>query len=261
MSQRGLSALRLLQGNGRELMLASDVDLRRAWNGSIAISLVLASFMLSPAASAADVRIGDTPLRLPQPSGYCELDPVLGSDAPLIGRIHSAIAKTGNRLLIMSAECSELRDWRAGNRQDIDHIAEYQTILEFENQSLPDKPAKLIQTYCNNMNAFGDQAMPGTERDVGKRAEQAAKVIKVSEMMFLGVAAQDSLVCYAASLQKFKVGSQEVSTQVTIMATTIVKDRIVAYYLFAPYGGKDSVAQLLTKQRANVGQLQRLNHD
>ena len=217
--------------------------------------------VISLAASAADVRIGETPLRLPQPAGYCELDPVLGSDAPLVGRIHATMAKTGNRLLVMSADCAELKDWRQGKRPDLDHMAQYQTIMVFENGPLPEIPEKMIQNYCDNMNALGDQAMPGTGRDVQKRAEQAATAIRPNEIRVLGVAAVDPLVCYAATLQKLKIEAQEETTQVTLFATTILKDKVVASYLFAPYRGRNTISELLAKQRSNVGRLQRANRN
>src|SRR6266702_4643827 len=94
---------------------------------------VLLSCLVPASAPAADVKIGDSPLRLPPPTGYCEMDPVLASDAPLIGRIHATITKTGNRLLVMSADCAELKAWRNGKRHDLNHFAEYQTAIAMEN--------------------------------------------------------------------------------------------------------------------------------
>ena len=222
---------------------------------------LLAFKALTLAAFAADVRIGDTPLRLPQPAGYCELDAVLGSDAPLVGRIHATMAKTGNRLLVMSADCAELKDWRQGKRQDLDHIAQYQTIMMFESGPLPETPEKMVQNYCDNMNALGDRAMPGTARDVQKRAEQAATAIRPNEIRILGVVSEDPVVCYVATLQKLQHEAREETAQVTLFATTILKDKVVASYLFAPYGGRKSISELLTKQRSIVGRLQRANRN
>jgi hypothetical protein len=220
---------------------------------------LLLSCLLSAAANAADVKIGDTPLRLPQPTGYCEMDPVLASDTPLIGRLHATMAKAGNHLLVMSADCTELKDWRTGKRQDVDHFAQYQTPIAFENEALLETPEKMIQNYCGNMTALGDQAMPGTSRDVNGRAEQASKTIALNDLKFLGVLAEDPLVCYAATLNKFKVKAHEETTQASIIATTILKGKVVLYHLFAPYIGRETFMQLLTKHRKNVSQLQHAN--
>jgi hypothetical protein len=222
---------------------------------------VLLSCWLCGTAFAADVKIGDTPLRLPQPTGYCEMDPVLASDTPLIGRLHATMAKAGNHLLVMSADCTELRDWRNGKRPDFNHFAQYQTTIAFENETLPESPDKMIHNYCGNMTALGDQAMPGTSRDVNSRAEQSSKTIALNDLKFLGVLAEDPLVCYAATLNKFEVKTHEETMQAGIIATTILKDKIVLYYLFAPYVGRETFIQLLAKHRTNVSELQRANRN
>jgi hypothetical protein len=227
---------------------------------SIRIAAAVLFYHLSPGgAAAADVTIGGVLLHLPPPPGYCEMDPVLATDAPLIGRLHATLAKTGNRLLVVSADCAELRDWRNGRRQDVQHMAEYQSVIAFESQPLPETPEKMVQNYCANVDGLGDQTMPGTTRDVESRAEQASKISGLNKVEFLGTLASDPLVCYAATFQKFKLGSREETAQVTIIATTILRDKIVSYYLFAPYAGRETFTQLLAKHRTNVNQLQRAN--
>jgi hypothetical protein len=217
------------------------------------------SCLLPFAAIAADTKIGDVSLHLPPPPGYCEMDPVLASDAPLIGSIHAAIAKSGNRLLGMSADCAELRDWRKGNRQDLDHFVDLQTAIGMESAPLVDTPEKMIKNYCLNMNTLGDQAMPGTPRNVQDRAERVSKATGLGGVKFLGVVAEDPLVCYVVTLQKFKIETREETMQVAIIATTIIKEKVLAYYLFAPYVGRETVSQLLAIHRRNMSLLQRAN--
>ena len=78
-----------------------------ASTATIRLGAVLVAFgSIAGAAAAADGKIGGTALRLPPPAGYCELDPVLASDAPMIGRLHATMTKAGNRLLIISADCA-----------------------------------------------------------------------------------------------------------------------------------------------------------
>ena len=226
---------------------------------------IATAFLLSCFAAgvvvAADAKIGDVPLQLPKPPGYCEMDPVLASDAPFIGRLHARMTKTGNRLLVISADCTELKDWRKGKRLDLDHMAQYQTIIELENEPLPHTPEKMIKNYCANMHGLGDQSMGSSTQDVRERAEQAAGLLKLNEIKFLGVVAEDPLVCYSGTLQKFKVDTGPETTQVTIIATSLLKGKVVQLYLFSPYTGGTSIAQLLAKQRINVGLLQRANRN
>jgi hypothetical protein len=90
---------------------------------------------------------------------------------------------------------------------------------------------------------------------------QAAGLLKLNEIKFLGVVAEDPLVCYSGTLQKFKVDTGPETTQITIIATSLLKGKVVQLYLFAPYTGGQSITQLLAKQRINVGQLQRANRN
>jgi hypothetical protein len=217
---------------------------------------------LSGAVAAADAKIGDVPLRLPQPAGYCEMDPVLASDAPLIGRLHATMTKTGNRLLVISADCAELKDWRNGERPDLDHMAQYQTILELENEPLPDTPEKMIKNYCANMHGLAGRLSGATgAQSVEARAEEASRFLDLKEIKLLGVVGEEPAVCYAATLQKFKVDTQEATTQMAIIATTLIKGKVVQLYLFAPYTGHATIAQLLAQQRTNMGRLQRANRN
>jgi hypothetical protein len=222
-------------------------------------AVLILSCSLSVAAMAADVRIGDVSLHIPQPTGYCEMDPVLASDGAFIGRLHSTMTKTGNRLLVVSADCSELRDWRNGKRPDLDHMAQYQTIIELENQPLPDTPEKMAKNFCANMDATALRSTDYILPDPQERADRASRDLKLNEIKLLGTVSEDPGVCYTATMQKFKVDGREETTQVTIIATTLLKSKVVQLYLFAPYAAGKTITQLLMKQRANVSQLQRAN--
>ncbi len=224
-------------------------------------SALLISCLVSMAAAAADIRIGGVSLRLPLPGGHCEIDPVLASDARLIASLHRTVMKTGNRLLILSADCAELKDWRNGKRLVLDHMAQFQSVLALEDGALPETPEKMIQNYCANVTALGDQAMPGTAPDAQNRAEQASKILRGNEMKYLGVVTAEPLICYAATLHKFSVENAGEFTQATIIAATVVKDKVLLSYLFAPYVGRQTIAELLTKQRVNVTRLQRANRN
>ena len=108
-------------------------------------ALLFISCLLACAAMAGDIKVGATSLHLvPQP-GYCELDVVKASDARLVTAITGLLGRTGNRLLAISADCAELREWRAGKRVGLDHMAQYQTVLGLENDPLPTPPSEAMK--------------------------------------------------------------------------------------------------------------------
>jgi hypothetical protein len=224
---------------------------------------IVISCLLSAAVLAAEVKIGDVPVTLPSLPGHCEMDVVQASDADLIAKLHTSLRKAGNRLLLLTADCKELKEWRNGKRPALEHMAEYQTILALENTRLPDEPEKVIKTYCDQMNALANQATAQTMAGVQDRAEQAVKVVTINEMKSLGAlpVPDEPLVCYAATLHKFKVETGEEFTQATVIAAAVVKGKLLLSYLFAPYVGRDTLMHVLTKQRANVRQLRHANRN
>jgi hypothetical protein len=215
--------------------------------------------LLACPAVAKDAKIGPTTLNLIPPPGYCEMDPAQASDARMVKAIEGMLGNTGNRLLAVSADCNQLTNWRTGKRKLLDNMAQYQTIISLESSPLPAAPDVTIKDACNQMRAQGEQLVADMTPDVQARAEQVLKTVKVNEMKFLGVVGEDPLVCYAAMLQKFKTEVGTDKTQVTVFATTVIKFKIVYYYLFAPYVSGATVTDMLAQQRKNVAALQAAN--
>ena len=141
-------------------------------------------------------------------------------------------------------------------------MAQYQTIIELENQPLPDTPEKMTKNFCANMNAMAMRSMDYILPDPQERAERSSKDLKLNEIKLLGMVAEDAARLLHGNGAEIQSGSAAMrQRKCTIIATTLVKSKVVQLYLFAPYTGGKSIAQLLAKQRINVGQLQRANRN
>jgi hypothetical protein len=224
-----------------------------------AAAALLVACLVASNASAKTTKVGPASLDLPPPSGYCELDTRQASDARMLKAIEGMLGSTGNRLLGASADCSQLDDWRRGARPLLDNLAQYQTLMAWENGPLPALPDVTIKEACDHMRAQGDQLVNDMTPDVKARAERVLKTVQVNEMKFLGVIDEEPGVCYAAMLQKFKTEVGTEKTQVTLFATTTVKFKLVYYYLFAPYVGSDTIGDMLQQHKANVERLMAKN--
>jgi len=224
----------------------------------IALSI---SCLFTWSAGAADVRIGEMTIALPSLPGHCEMDVVHASDAPLIAKLHASVQKTGQRLLLLSANCKELKEWREGKRPALTHMAEYQTVLAFEHARPPDEPEKIIKAFCDQMNTMADESAAASVAVIQDRGEQAVKRIRTNEMKFLGAVPvpDEPQVCYAATAHKFAIEAGDEYTQGTIIATMLLKGKVLLCYLFAPYVGRETLTQLLAKQRANVRHMRQAN--
>jgi hypothetical protein len=57
-------------------------------------------------------------MRLPRPAGFCELTDRNPSDKRMLTVISDLVTKVGNKLLVMSADCKQLTEWRASKALD-----------------------------------------------------------------------------------------------------------------------------------------------
>jgi hypothetical protein len=227
---------------------------------SAMLAAVLLLACLPWAATAADLKIGDVSLRLPLLPGHCAMDAAVAADAPLVANVHRSLSKTGSRLLLLTLDCAEHKEFRSGKRSVLGHMAQYQTVLALENRPLPEAADVVIDRYCVEMRASAEKSMPGTKPDAIERAEEASRLVRVGEVKYLGVLAQEPIVCYAATIHKFMIENAGEFTHATVIAATVVKGKVLICYLFAPYAGRGTLPELLTKQRRNIGQLQKANH-
>jgi len=222
-------------------------------------AVLVAVCVLCTAAAATQIKIAETTLSLPLPPGHCELDPTVSTDAHLVSNIHAARNKTGNRLLLLSADCRDLREWRNGKRPALERRAEYQTVLAFANGPLPDAPENVLKRLCGQMQDMGTQAGSIQPKDLQQRAEQALATLRVNQMRFLGTIGEGPTACYASLLQKSQTDTGQERVEVTVFATTIVKGKVVLHYAFAPYANKGTIVEMLTRQKAMVARLQAAN--
>ncbi len=210
---------------------------------------------------AKEARIGAVAVSLPPPPGYCEMDAAQAADARMLATVNEMLGATGNRLVVASAECKQLKEWRKGKRASIDNLAQYQTLSSLEEGQLSAPPEIAIKELCDQMRAQAEQLMDDVAGNLRDRAEKAMQSVKFEDTKFLGVIAQEPLACYGGLLQKSKAEGGAERGEVTVFATTVIKGKIVYSYLFAPFVGGDTVTAMLAQQKANVGRLHSANAD
>jgi hypothetical protein len=219
------------------------------------------AFVLAGPAAAKDVTVGTTTLHLPPPAGYCELDERNDADAEVLKVMGAAGQKTNNRILVVSADCEVLAEWRAGKRPTLNKLSHYQTSVSEENQPLKGgTPEAVIRALCNEMRSRAQQIIDQSSRikDVKSRVEKLMGDLKINEMKFLGVLDEEPLVCYAASLLKLQTESGSI-TQVTTLASTVLNQKLIYSYLIAEHENEDTTSNMLTLHRQNIEQLRRVN--
>jgi len=215
------------------------------------VGAALAFAALTSSTLAADATIGGVSVHLPAPAGFCDLTHNDPSDKRMLTTVGELLSKSGNKLLGMSADCRQLTDWRGQRRQLLDDFVQYQTPV-----SAMDKPVQEpVKQTCATLRIQGDKLTSNQLPDMKSRIESALEKVKLNDMSFMGVLAEDPTACYAALLQKLRTEAGTDKTQVVIFATTIVKNKMVFVYRIAVYVNSGSVDAALAKLKTDVGGL------
>src|SRR5262249_33860530 len=154
------------------------------------------------------------------------------SDARALKVIGDLLLKTQNELLAMVADCSQLKAWRAGTQPTLNDYVQYQTPIRAKNAELPSR-AEAGQQICKVRGTKGDNILsPETTADLRAKMEDAIAGAKFNELHFLGVLVEDADACYTGLTQKIRTEAGEEKVQLTIIASTIVKGKVVNYNLY-----------------------------
>ena len=223
------------------------------------ILALLAVCALCSGALARRASVGPVAIELPPPAGYCELDETNPSDARLFAVTQTASPAT--RLLAMSADCGQLRDWRAGRIPGLVNYAQYQTLRAWENAPLPVPPAQLIAQTCATLRAQGGDlaskeriGRPGTA-DAGDAGREA----QPGEVHGRPGRGRQRLLRLAPGRVRTENG-EEVE-QATVFAVTIIRGKVIYYYLCAAFVGGHMITEMLARVRVHVAALEAANRN
>jgi len=212
----------------------------------------------APAAMAADAVIGGVSIKMPAPRGFCELSASNPADKRMVTTVGGLVEKAGNKLLVMSADCQQLADWRASKRDLLDDYAQYQTPIA-DMDKLVASPEASIKETCADLRKRGDEITANQLPDLKARIEETLKKVKMNEVRFLGVLAEDADACYAGQLQKLHTEAGTDKTQIVLIAIAVVKNKNIFGYRMTVYKGPDTAANLLGPFKATIGALDAAN--
>jgi len=200
--------------------------------------------------------MGSVTLHLPPPAGQCDLVASEPGDSRVIAAVTKSTAAAGNDLLVMTADCQELVDWRAGRRPLLEHLAQYQvqTALRGSDFALADALAA-----CADVKARGSQINRNVVPSTTDAVHTAAKKIELQEQSYIGVLADDTNGCYVALLQRIKAETGKQVVRVNVFFLGSIARRELFFYMMAPYVDESSVTDVLAKEQAHIAQVKALN--
>jgi hypothetical protein len=211
------------------------------------------------ASVAAEVQLGTTKLSLPAPAGQCELHASNPQDAPLLSTLKRMTVRNTYRILATFADCNQLKSWRSDQR-GFEIFSQYQTLQKMVDKEYP--PTRdILEKECAFMKDQTAATVKKMPKDINQRARKLSEVLQLNQGASLGMVAQDKKACYTLTLGKGedRVGLEK--TQIALMSLSIIKGKIIYFYLFAPYNTSMDVQNLLSKHRKDVGALIEVNRN
>lgn len=204
--------------------------------------------------------VGAAQIVLPPPAGFCPLDGSRSTDASLKQAATAMIATSGtNLLLAQHVDCAQLEQMRAGKRRLLDDFVQYQTLTAWMDKDLPVAPAAVISETCSELRKSGGTLATQAVEAVNPKLQAFSKSIRINEMRFLGVVAEDPATCYAALMQKLRTDDGGEKTQLCIFSTSVVRGKIVYFYVYTPYATDLKIETVLERHKAATAAFQRAN--
>ncbi len=112
---------------------------------------------------------------------------------------------------------------------------------------------------CTEMRGKGEQINADSLSSIKDNLNKAVKAIEFHGQSVLGVAGDDPNGCYVALVQKFKAETGTEVVQLNLFFMGSIKDRLVYFYVIAPYENESSVTDLLAREKGYVAALKSAN--
>jgi hypothetical protein len=220
------------------------------------IALAVLCIFPAFAAHAGDVQMGGVTLKLIPPTGYCEMQTSQASDKRMIDFLNTALSKSPNELLAVSAECGELNDWRAGKRTLLQHFSQYQVEKARRASAFTIQEAKAA---CEVMRTQGQKLSDDSTKNVNDNIHEANSKIDFQGQTVLGVLAEDANGCFVGLFQKYKAETGTAISQINVFYAASIKEREVFFYVWAPYENDSTVNTVLANMKSYVTALKAAN--
>jgi hypothetical protein len=235
---------------------------------SAARAAILASLLIAPAvfggaatATAKTTRtitIGADPVILPAPKDYCFLDAGETRDGQLFAAVQQSIG-AANQLFAIFADCTERSAWRKGEALLTRH-GQIQTMVKLRDKRMTIPRPTFAQAVCRHATPVRRGA-PNPPVPAMGDAELAERInrLPVGRQQFLGAIDVDADACFTGLIQKFRTATGAARPEIAVIATTLVRGKILYVYLYAPASGANALNALLSKAKQLVREIVEAN--
>ena len=200
------------------------------------------------------ISVAGRTLNLQPPSGYCQADKN-HAERPIIEGLEKGAGK-GSRVLMVFAQCDELKDLRSGKIKYLRRYGQYVAPAGADGTVKPQPVGALrgefVDAMANNIRRGAPGA--GSPQDAAKKPRQYPE-LKPGEMQSLGLLANDGNAAYIGLIQGFKAPSGDVLKLASVGAITLLDGIQINADLFEAYTTTPNIDGLLAQQKAGISAL------
>jgi hypothetical protein len=176
--------------------------------------------------------IGSQSMRFAVRPGECALERSNASDKRVLDQTQSLI-QNSNTLHVMSVDCKELADWRAGRVKFLGDGMQIQSLKATAQQDLRQQSRDVIAQVCREFRNNAGDVSALAESEVKKRIDDTRATVRLESLKLLGVTNEDDSGCYVAARVAGKNEAGGDIAKMMVFVTTVLEGKIVYIYRFS----------------------------
>jgi hypothetical protein len=209
-----------------------------------------------------DAMVGDQALKLPIPPGYTEPS----SDIPGFRQMGERLTAKTNRLMAFYVSLPDFRKAAVGGEPEMRQYFMVQTLRSMESTrfdpTMLEVTKTMLKSQASSIFKTAEAESQATLDSYAKSIGDGQGKIKLGEVTSLGVFDERPESMTLLGLSKLQVVREGAQTEITILFATNflrLKDRVVYFYAYTRYNGKDDIEWAAESSKAWVTQALLMN--
>ena len=217
-------------------------------------------FLVPIVCTAEIVLVGPDQVSIPLPIGHCILQEHNSVHYRLLKYLKDANEGL-NKLLYVSADCEQLRNWELGRvlLNDFTNVVAPIHIIDKKIDIRSDQYVSMMKKM------YAEQGMEIFEKKVGSWEDKANHLLKefgrtkIDETKLLGILSSDRNALYLGMIQNLTTETGGSKIQAGVVALLSVNGKIISMNLYTEYRGTATVNQLLNEVKDWASRVQDAN--
>ena len=152
--------------------------------------------------------------------------------------------KNDNKILIVFADCAQLRSWRIGELSDLNDYGYVMVPKSLINTKIKMSKSRYLFEMRKLLEKNEVAMVDENQNRVRKTIERHFPLLKLNETKILGIISQDTNALYWGLIQNLQTDKGTSKNVVGMMAMSLIKGKTINFYLWKKYEGDRTLYDL-----------------